>query len=84
MAQMRGKKVAVLKMNKASQGGDALFAVPEDTNAVGILKYVGPDAAVDLVPGMKVVFGKDRQEINLEGAVTLVMDDSNILAIIKD
>jgi len=81
---MRGKRVGVERPGRA-QKNDSLIAMPEDTSAIGYIKYLGKDLqSSDLRVGMKVCYGKNRHELKLNGADILVMEDDNIYAIVED
>ena len=81
--QVRGKRVVVEKLGKSKDTSNSLFAMPEDTSAVGTIKYVGKDV-LDLKPGMKVYYGKNRHELKMDGADVLVMDEDNVYAIAEE
>lgn len=82
---MRGKRVGVEKLTKSVSTAASLFAMPEDTFSMGIIKYVG-DGLVDsdLKVGMKVHFGDQRQPMKMSGVDILVMEETNVLAIVQD
>lgn len=82
--QMRGKRVGVEKLGRASNT-KTLLAMPEDASAVGTIRYVGKDVQdSDLKVGTKVYYGKDRHELKMNGQDILVMDEDNIYAIVED
>jgi hypothetical protein len=83
--QMRGKRVGVEKLGKSSSDPKSLFAMPEDTSAVGIIRYVGSDLKdPDLKVGTKVYFGDQRQQMKIHGIDILVMEETNVLAVAQD
>lgn len=81
--QMRGKRVGVEQVGK-SQSNTTLLAMPEDSSAVGIIRYAGELAAKDLPVGTKVYFGKSYHQLRMNGKNILVMDDDNVYAIVED
>ena len=82
MIIMRGKRVAVERLVKAT-AGNSMFAMPEDASAVGLIKYVGNEVS-GLSIGQKVYYGKNRHELKMEGKDILIMDEDNIYAIVTD
>ncbi len=82
--QMRGKLVGVEKMGKA-KNDKSFLAMPEDTSAAGFIRYLGEELKnSDLKVGMKVYFGKDRHEIQINGTQIMVMDEKNVYAIVAE
>lgn len=81
---MRGKRVGVEKLGKASQS-KTFLAMPDDASAIGFIRFVGSElASSDLKVGMKVAFGKNRHEIKLNGMDVFVMDEENVYAVVED
>lgn len=81
---MRGKRVGVEKIGRSAKSG-TFIAMPEDTSAVGIIRFVG-DAITssDLKVGMKIYYGKNRHELKMNGTDILVMDEDNVYAIVEE
>ncbi len=83
--QMRGNKIGVQKLGKASQGNKStLIVMPESGDALGVIKFLGVDAPKDLEVGMKIYYGTSRQQVKMSGMDIEVMEDDNIYAIAKD
>lgn len=84
MVKMRGKRVGVEAPKKTNRN-QGVFHIPDDNNAVGIVRYLGEDLkATDLKIGDKVYYGDARQKLTMEGTEILVMDESNILAVVEE
>lgn len=81
--KMRGNRIGVERLGK-SQNNETILAMPEDTNSMGIVKFVGDSAPDDLKPGMKVCFGNKREPITIKGKEILVMDEDNVVAIVEE
>lgn len=82
---MRGKKIAVEKLGKASSKVDSVFHMPDDASAVGYIRYLGTDLKEsDLKIGMKVYYGKNRHELKMDGIDVLIMEEDNIYAIVEE
>jgi len=80
--QMRGKRVGIEKLGKSSGAKNSFLAMPDDSSAVGYIRFLGKDLQnSDLKVGMKVYYGKNRHEIKINGADILVMDEDNIYAV---
>jgi co-chaperonin GroES (HSP10) len=59
--------------------------MPDDSNSVGVIKYVGDALAdSDLKVGTKVYYGNQRQTITIDGVTILVMEETNIVARVED
>lgn len=80
---VRGKRVAVEKIKKGSNA-NALFTMPETEEFTGVVQLVGPEAGSDLKAGQKVYFGTVFQKIRMNGADYVVMDESNVFAIVEE
>lgn len=82
--KMRGTLVGVEQVKKSAKS-DSLFSMPEDSNAVGRVKYLGDKLGeTDLKVGDKVYYGDKRQPVTIDGAEILVMDQENIVAIAEE
>lgn len=86
--QMMPNQVAVEKISNPTEsgsGGDGgFFKVPEPINDCGIIKYLCKEAEdLGLQPGSKVYFGNKRQEVRLKGDDLIIMELSNVLAVVK-
>lgn len=81
---MRGKRVGVEQV-KNSQATNTVVAMPEDSSAVGIIRFVG-DSVVgnDLKVNTKVYFGKAHHQLRMNGMNILVMDEENVYAVVQD
>lgn len=99
MVKVRGKRVVVTRLGKSTPKRDDFYVkIPDSSDCTGEIKYLGSEllsssvdleglsegAIMDLKVGDKVVFGPKVQQIKLEGIDVLVMDEENILAVIKD
>lgn len=83
--QMRGNKIGVQKLGKASKKDEnPLIVMPESGDSLGIIKFLGAGAPEDLKVGMKIYYGTSRQQIKMSGMDIEVMEDDNIYAIAKD
>lgn len=81
---MRGKRVGVEKLGKASSS-KAFLAMPEDASAVGHIRYLGKDLVnSDLKVGMKIYYGKNRHELKMNGVDILVMEEDNVYAVVEE
>jgi co-chaperonin GroES (HSP10) len=82
---MRKNLVAVSKLGKPSKKSslDELVVTPETAEAQGVVRYKGPEVE-DLLVGQKVFFGNKRHELRLNGEDVLVMEESNIYAIVEE
>lgn len=86
--EMMPNQVAIEKISNPTESGsgdsNGFFKVPEPTNDCGIIKYVCKEAeTLGLKPGSKVYFGNKRQEVRLKGDDLLIMELSNVLAVVK-
>lgn len=83
--RMRKNLVAVQKLGKHEKKSalDDLISMPEVSNSLGIVRYVGPEVE-DLKVGQKVYFGNKRYEFYMEGMNVLVMDEENVYATIEE
>lgn len=81
--QMRGKRVGVEQLKKASNN-TSLLAMPEDASAVGIIQFRGSDTANDLQVGTKVYYGKNYHQLRMNGMNILVMDEDNVYAVVAE
>ena len=82
--KMRGKKVGVEKLKKSSSKGSSFIVMPESEEYIGIVRYIGDDAAKDLQVGQKVYFSNSFQTVRILGSDVCVMDDVNVLAVVED
>jgi co-chaperonin GroES (HSP10) len=82
--QMLRNLVGVEKLGKSSkrQSG-TLFAETEVTHNLGIIRYIG-EQVENLRIGQKVYIGNQREEIRMEGSDIMVMEVSNVIAIVED
>ena len=55
--------------------------MPEDGDAVGIIRYAGPGVEANLKVGVKVYYGKERHRIKIKGIDIEVMDEDNVYAV---
>lgn len=81
--RMLGNKVGVEKLGK-SASTNGLFALPEDTNSVGVIRYKGENVGEQYQLGAKVYFGDKRQQVRMEGKDIQVMEVDNLLAIAEE
>ncbi len=83
--QLLGKRVAVEKLKKSSNKNDGFLVMVESEEFLGIVKYVGTGSGqVMLSVGQKVYFGTKFQLVRMAGSEVCVMDEENVLAVIKD
>ena len=83
IVQMRGNKIGVQKLGKGSK--DKSFIVtPEDSESLGVIKYLGSNVPDDLKVGMKVFYGDKRQRITIGESEIEVMESDNVFAIAGD
>jgi co-chaperonin GroES (HSP10) len=76
--------VGVEKLGKASRKSSGeIFAQVEATHNVGVIRYLGVDVT-GLKVGSKVYVGNQREEIRMNGADIMVMEVSNIIALVED
>ncbi len=82
--RMLGKRIGVEKLGKPSNK-DSFFALPEDSDATGYIRYVGDGInSTNLKVGIKVYYGKERHCIKIGGIDIWVMDEGNVYAIAED
>lgn len=81
--RMLNNYVGVEQVGKTSKK-DGMFAEVETTNNLGKIKFVGEEADKRFQVGQKVYFGNKREEIRMSDADVLIMEDSNIYAIVED
>jgi co-chaperonin GroES (HSP10) len=76
--------LGVQKLGKPTKrnSGD-IFAEAEVTQNVGIIRYVGADLTSKFSEGQKVYIGNQRDEIRMNGAEIMVMEEKNIFAIVE-
>lgn len=75
--------VGVEQLSKGS-GGD-VFANTEIADNMGVVRYVGPDVDVKGIKlGVKVFYGDERALIRMGGQDVIVMQDSNIIALVAE
>ena len=80
--RMLGKWISVEKIKQNDNKTAALFAMPDDASAVGIVRGVGPELNESAIKvGQKVYFGKNRHELKMNGVDVYVMELTNIYAI---
>lgn len=77
--------IGVEKLGKASRrnAGD-LFANTEVTHNIGVIRYVGEELSTKFSVGQKVYCGNQREEIRMNGADIMVMQEQNVIAIVED
>lgn len=82
--KMRGKWIAVNRQGKSNNDGSFL-TMPDDSSAVGTIKFVGPDVKdPDLKVGTKVYFGKNHHLLKMLGSDVFVMTEDNIYSVVED
>lgn len=80
---MQGANVGVQSGAKA-KSHSALY-MPDDANAIGIVRYIGLDVKnSNIKVGSKVYYGEKRQAVTMEGVAIYVMPEENILAIAEE
>lgn len=77
-------KILVGKVGKQTKQSQNMFVMPEVTDSLGIIKYVGEGVDPSFQVGTKVYYGKSRQEVRISGEDIFVMDEENIIAIVED
>lgn len=80
---MLNNLVGVEQVGKTSKN-DGMFAEVDVTHNLGIIKFVGETADDKFQIGQKVYFGNKREEIRMSSLDVLIMEDSNIYAIVED
>lgn len=82
--RMRGNRVGIELLAKGSDS-KSLIAMPEDTSAVGVIRYVGDGVtAPELQVGVKVYYGKVHHQLRMNGANILVMNEDNVYAVVQE
>ena len=75
--------IGVVPAGKNTNRKQGLFVMPETSNNLGVIKYVGEDVKT-FKPGEKVYFGNSRETIIMQGEEVMVMEESNIVATLED
>lgn len=74
--------LGVEKLGKAAKKDDTkLFAPVDVTHNVGVIRYVGEALKEKFSEGQKVYVGNKREEIRMNGADIMVMEEDNVIAI---
>lgn len=84
MVKFRGNRVGVEKIKKANKNTNPLFVEPDAADSVGIVRYVGDTVGSDIKVGQKVYYGDKIHNVRLGGAELVVMEDSNVLALVEE
>lgn len=82
--QFRNSLIAVEQVNKADRSNRSFLHQVEDSNSIGVIKFLGDKADPDLKIGQKVAFGNKREPIVIDGTKLLVMESENVVAIIAE
>lgn len=83
--QFRNSLIGVEPVTKSNKSNTSSFlANVEDSNSIGVIKFLGERADVDLKVGQKIAFGNKRETIVIDGSKVLVMESENVLAIIAE
>lgn len=81
--KMLNNLLGVSKVGKSNKT-DGLFADVETTQNLGIIRYLGEDVSEKFKVGQKVYFGNKREEIRMDSADIIVMEEDNIYAIVEE
>lgn len=82
---MRDNKIGVQKLGKSTQENkSSLIIMPESSDSLGIIRFLGTNVPNDLEVGMQVYYGTKHQRVKMNGLDIEVMEDDNIFAIAKD
>lgn len=77
--------IGVEKLGKSSRRSTGnLFADVEITHNIGVIRYVGEELSSKFSVGQKVYCGNQREEIRMNGADIMVMQEQNVIAIVED
>jgi len=89
--QLLGNRVAVEKLQQSTKQNDGFLVMPEAEEYMGVIRYVGKGIQAaegvslsGLTVGQKVYFGTTFQRVRLTGMDVCVMEESNVLAVVKD
>lgn len=80
---VRGKKVAIQKLKKQEKKETSFYVDVSQDEFLGIVKHVGAEASADIKIGQRVYFGNVYHPIKIDGLDVLIMDDTNVLAILE-
>ena len=77
--------IGVEKVGKTTKrnSGD-IFAPVEVTHNIGIIRYIGEELTDKFSVGQKVYCGNQREELRMNGADIMVMQEANVFAIVED
>lgn len=81
--KMLNSYVGVEKSKKSKQG-EGLLHIPEVTDSVGIVRFLGENYQGELQLGDKVYFGDKRNEVRMGKMDIQVMLPDNIFAVVKE
>ncbi len=84
--RMLGNRIGVEKLGK-SKDKSSFLAIPEDSDAMGLILYVGDSQEEELLRfkvGMKIIYGKDRHQVKMNGVDVWVMPPDNVYAIVEE
>lgn len=84
MINLLGNRVAVEKLKKKSQGAHGGIIIPDSEEYLGIVRYVGPSANINIAVGHKVYFSTNYQQCRMDGKDLCVMEDKEIFATVQD
>lgn len=82
--KMLGTNVGVERVGKSTKRSEGFLHMPETTNSLGVVQFVGEEYDGPIKVGTKVYFSNKREEITMEGMTIQVMDASNIVAIVEE
>lgn len=75
--------VGVVISDKSVNKKQGFLIEVEVSNNLGVIKFAGPDVK-DLKVGNTVYFGNARETITMQGQEVMIMEESNIVAILED
>lgn len=77
--------IGVEKQGKpARKSAGDIFAPVEAVHNIGIIRYIGEELQDKFSVGQKVYCGNQREEIRMNGADIMVMQEANVFAIVED
>lgn len=82
---LRGNKVAIERLKKQEKAGNlpGFLVMPEDSEYVGNIKFLGQNASSDLKVGQKVYFSTKFQNTRILGIDLCIMDDTEVYGIME-
>lgn len=76
--------LGVEKLGKPSRrAAGEIFASAEVTHNIGVIRYIGEDLTGKFTVGQKIFVGNQREEIRMDGQDIMIMEESNVFAIVE-